>query len=52
MLQDGKLHVQIFLTGATEDVIAQLKVLGFESVNRPSIKMLVGIWLGRNRRQS
>ena len=43
MLQDGKLHVQIFLTGATEDVIAQLKVLGFESVNKnSSIKMLVG----------
>jgi len=43
MLQDGKLHVQIFLTGATEDVMAQLKVLGFESVNKnSSIKMLVG----------
>jgi len=43
MLQDGKLHVQIFLTGATEDAIAQLKALGFESANKnSSTKMLVG----------
>ena len=43
MLKDGKLHVQIFLSGATEGVIAQLKALGFESASKNlSTKMLMG----------
>ena len=42
-LQNGKLQVQIFLTNASPETIAQLNALGFEStVKNVSTKILVG----------
>jgi hypothetical protein len=43
MLQNGRLQIQIFLAAPSADVLAQLKVLGFEGTTKnSSVKVLVG----------
>jgi hypothetical protein len=42
-VREGKVQIQIFLSGSSSDVIAQLKALGFESTSKTlSAKILVG----------
>jgi Ca-activated chloride channel homolog len=43
MLQNGRLHLQIFLAAPSADVVSQLKALGFEGATKhSSVKVLVG----------